>query len=219
MQQERTSQVGAMTENAELFTIRLWEEVLNEDQQSEWRGKIHHINSGEVRYFRDWSKMMAFIGNRLPNSAAKGARIASVRQPAGHIRRRRWQRKRTYPHRSSRCEATIELDRSETGSETGSKTLKVSGRSHPRVKGRVLRDLSWLKLNLEILRNDKLSLIKNLVLIFAGGAIAIVGWNLISTIYPNIPSMVATTKPLLVGATVVARHELQSSGSGSKPLD
>lgn len=39
--------------NSYLFTVRLWPEKLDGGQR-EWRGKVQHVMSGEVRYFRDW---------------------------------------------------------------------------------------------------------------------------------------------------------------------
>jgi hypothetical protein len=30
-----------------------------------WRGKVQHVNSGEVRYFQDWSVMLTFIKKQL----------------------------------------------------------------------------------------------------------------------------------------------------------
>ena len=36
-----------------LFTVRLWLEDLGEGQ-TEWRGEVHEVLSGERRYFRDW---------------------------------------------------------------------------------------------------------------------------------------------------------------------
>ena len=35
-----------------LFTLHLWQEPLDADQV-EWRGRIKHVRSGEIRYFRD----------------------------------------------------------------------------------------------------------------------------------------------------------------------
>ena len=43
-----------------LFILRLWLEDLG-NGQNDWRGKVQHVNSGEVRYFRDWSTLEAFI--------------------------------------------------------------------------------------------------------------------------------------------------------------
>jgi hypothetical protein len=55
-----------MQERDELFTMRLWKESLDKTHM-EWRGKIQHIGSGQVAYFRDWSKMVDFISATLPN--------------------------------------------------------------------------------------------------------------------------------------------------------
>ena len=41
-----------------LFTVRLWQEELG-NGQTEVRGKVQHVSSGEVRYFRDWP-MLAY---------------------------------------------------------------------------------------------------------------------------------------------------------------
>jgi hypothetical protein len=43
-----------------LFTLRVWTETLGGGQQ-EWRGKVHHIGSGETRYFRSWEALVAFL--------------------------------------------------------------------------------------------------------------------------------------------------------------
>ena len=48
-----------------LFTVRLWAEELSASQ-SEWRGKVEHIISGEGVYFRDWSALVAFLVTTLP---------------------------------------------------------------------------------------------------------------------------------------------------------
>ncbi len=50
-----------------LFTVRLWLEEL-ENGKSEWRGKVQQVTSGEVRYFRDWSTLIAFLQMFLPTS-------------------------------------------------------------------------------------------------------------------------------------------------------
>lgn len=47
-----------------LFTVRLWPEALG-DGGIEWRGKVQHVTSGEARYFRDWSTLVAFVLERL----------------------------------------------------------------------------------------------------------------------------------------------------------
>ena len=43
-----------------LFTVRLWVEELG-NGKSEWRGKVQYVTSGEVRYFREWTTLIAFL--------------------------------------------------------------------------------------------------------------------------------------------------------------
>lgn len=49
---------------SQLFTVRVWLEELG-NGQTEWRGKVQHVTSGEVRYFRDWSTLVAFCNRCL----------------------------------------------------------------------------------------------------------------------------------------------------------
>ena len=51
--------------HSHLFTLRIWPEALGSGQ-TEWRGKIQHVTSGETRYFRDWSTLVAFLLEMLP---------------------------------------------------------------------------------------------------------------------------------------------------------
>jgi hypothetical protein len=44
------------TRHSHLFTVRLWLEELG-DGQSEWRGQVQHVLSGETRYFREWASL------------------------------------------------------------------------------------------------------------------------------------------------------------------
>ena len=48
------------TAESQLFVVRLWAEDLGQGQ-TDWRGKIQHVNSGEARYFRDWPTLEAFV--------------------------------------------------------------------------------------------------------------------------------------------------------------
>jgi len=43
-----------------LFTVRVWQEVLDDDQ-CEWRGKVQHVTNGEAFYFRQWSKLVSHM--------------------------------------------------------------------------------------------------------------------------------------------------------------
>jgi hypothetical protein len=45
---------------SQLFTVRVWQENLGEGR-TEWRGKVQHVLSGEVRYFRDWPALIACL--------------------------------------------------------------------------------------------------------------------------------------------------------------
>ena len=56
-----------------LFTLRLWLEELGSGQ-TDWRGKVQHVNSGEARYFRDWPTLQAFVEGLLRRSNAEGPR-------------------------------------------------------------------------------------------------------------------------------------------------
>jgi len=48
------------SQSSHLFTLRLWPEDLG-GGQTDWRGKVQHVNSGEARYFRDWPTLEAFV--------------------------------------------------------------------------------------------------------------------------------------------------------------
>jgi len=54
---------------SQLFTVRVWREDLGEGC-SEWRGKVQHVTSGEVRYFRDWPGLVACIQEVIGNQSA-----------------------------------------------------------------------------------------------------------------------------------------------------
>lgn len=51
-------------QRSHLFTVRLWVEVLGQDQ-TEWRGEVRHVLSEKARYFRDWATMIAFLEQAL----------------------------------------------------------------------------------------------------------------------------------------------------------
>jgi hypothetical protein len=50
--------------HAQLFMLRTWREDLGEGC-SEWRGRVQHVTSGEVRYFRDWPALIACLQEML----------------------------------------------------------------------------------------------------------------------------------------------------------
>jgi hypothetical protein len=53
----------------QLFTLRVWREDLG-GGRSEWRGKVQHTQSGEARYFRDWSGLVACLQEIIANQPA-----------------------------------------------------------------------------------------------------------------------------------------------------
>lgn len=51
---------GQPKHQSQFFTMRLWAEDLG-DGRTEWRGKVQHVISGEVHYFREWSMLIAWL--------------------------------------------------------------------------------------------------------------------------------------------------------------
>ncbi len=52
----------------QLFLLRVWCEDLGQGRL-EWRGRVQHLGSGEVRYFRDWPSLSACLQEMLRNSS------------------------------------------------------------------------------------------------------------------------------------------------------
>jgi hypothetical protein len=53
------------TLHTHLFVIRIWAQDI-EDGRQEWRGRVQHVPSGEVHYFREWADMLAIVRHMLP---------------------------------------------------------------------------------------------------------------------------------------------------------
>ena len=51
-----------------LFTVKLWLEPLG-DGQTEWRGQLRDVESGEIRYFRDLKALVAALQEMLQTDA------------------------------------------------------------------------------------------------------------------------------------------------------
>lgn len=47
-----------------LFTVRVWKEEVGHDQ-TEWRGMVHLITDGNVRYFRGWEALAPLLVSML----------------------------------------------------------------------------------------------------------------------------------------------------------
>ncbi len=69
-----------MANTVELFTLRLWQE--GPSDQTEWRGKIQHVRSGETRYFRDWYTLVVFLSDLVPKLDTSN--LGSGNFPGGH---------------------------------------------------------------------------------------------------------------------------------------
>ena len=53
-----------------LFTLRLWVELSGDDQR-EVRMQVRHVLSGETRYFRAWSEVVAFLLAQMQAAAVE----------------------------------------------------------------------------------------------------------------------------------------------------
>lgn len=59
----------AHANESQLFTVRIWQEV-GADGQVEWRGKLRHVPSGEIRHFRGWAALIPLMFLLLRRHAA-----------------------------------------------------------------------------------------------------------------------------------------------------
>lgn len=64
---DRRAEMEFEQRSSHLFTLRLWREELG-GGEIEWRGKVQHVTSGEVRYFRDWPTLVTFLQQLLASS-------------------------------------------------------------------------------------------------------------------------------------------------------
>jgi hypothetical protein len=46
--------------HSHLFTVRVWQEEVRAGQ-TEWRGRVQLVSSGEVRYFREWAALAPLL--------------------------------------------------------------------------------------------------------------------------------------------------------------
>lgn len=49
---------------SQLFTVRVWPEALG-NGQTEVRGEVRHILTGETHYFRKWSALIIYLVSKL----------------------------------------------------------------------------------------------------------------------------------------------------------
>jgi hypothetical protein len=74
------SDAAQPSRGSHLFMLRLWLEDLG-CGQTDWRGKVQHVNSGEARYFRDWPTLEAFVEGLLGRSDAQGSHTDRAEEP------------------------------------------------------------------------------------------------------------------------------------------
>jgi hypothetical protein len=182
-----------MTGSVELFTVRLWQEMLNE-KQTEWRGKIQHVGSGEVCYFRDWSKMMNFIDTTLSDL---GSHKAEVTMPSENDRFRsaggqteRW-RAREVPQLEP-AKLPVPMNENWHQVQITSRLKKVKARFFLNTFGKLWRALSGGY-------TDRLRVVKNLGVMLIAALLIVFGLNHIVVIDPKTTSVIFGTKPLLLG--------------------
>ncbi|HEY0752397.1 MAG TPA: hypothetical protein VGD98_00340 [Ktedonobacteraceae bacterium] len=46
--------------HSHLFTVRVWEEEIGVNQ-TEWRGRVQLLTTGETRYFREWRGLVPLL--------------------------------------------------------------------------------------------------------------------------------------------------------------
>lgn len=52
--------------NSHLFTVRVWQEEISHTD-AEWRGRLQHVPSGQVYYFRNWGTLIRHLLSMLPD--------------------------------------------------------------------------------------------------------------------------------------------------------
>jgi len=67
--------------DSQLFTIRVWSET-DEDNQRQWRGKLRHVPSGEIRHFRGWAALIPLILDMLNRYATHNGHDDKPTHPA-----------------------------------------------------------------------------------------------------------------------------------------
>lgn len=55
---------NAPPDDSHLFMVRVWLQT-STNGEMEWYGKIQHVLTGNVRYFRDWATFVAFMQQTL----------------------------------------------------------------------------------------------------------------------------------------------------------
>lgn len=67
--------------DSQLFTIRVWSET-DANNQRQWRGKLRHVPSGEIRHFREWAALIPLILDMLNRYAMPNVHDDNPTNPA-----------------------------------------------------------------------------------------------------------------------------------------
>lgn len=60
-----------------LFMLRLRREAMGGDQV-ELRAEVRHVQSGEVRYFREWGTLTAFLSEKVEEFAPQPSELQPI---------------------------------------------------------------------------------------------------------------------------------------------
>ena len=63
--------------------LRMWREDLG-NGQTDWRGKVQHVNTGEARYFRDWPILESFVERLLGSTEQAGPNTERLQAAGGN---------------------------------------------------------------------------------------------------------------------------------------
>jgi hypothetical protein len=64
------SKHGKLGEQAQMFTLQIW--VTGQQENTfDWRGRIQHIQSGEVQYCRDWKGFVGYVEEMILNQSTQ----------------------------------------------------------------------------------------------------------------------------------------------------
>jgi hypothetical protein len=190
-----------MTNPVEIFTIRLWREKLDE-RESEWRGRVQHLGSGQARYFNEISKIAEFIADHL--SRARGENHANLDTSARQVGPRIH-----YPLKKRTRRSGARLDkRPPLGSQPGRRVKGSSftkpfstegGGQHP-----LMRFAGWIK-------SCSFPLKKSLVFLLA--IFFFVGdWLQVSWLGPRLHSLIAIRPETFVVGLISLPRSLKANG-------
>jgi hypothetical protein len=181
-----------MKEKEQLFTIKLWQEALTE-KQSEWRGKIQHIGSGDSSYFRDLSKMMDFITRRL--SGLVSSQQSHDVEPSMNASDVERFLKSNTPIGVKSNDEFIPPKPSHQSTGFNQESFTSSQERH-RLQGGFLKKALWM---LAPSKGKRTGLLRSFGIIVIGVLIFVLGLNHMNPIDPKTTGMVLGSKPVLVG--------------------